>query len=155
MGGTFVVDLSGFRFGMLVKFDRFPNVDNTYFVKYRPLRKFGTREIINIPAGGFIEVRNSDVGGISDFENFLVILKSEGGSNYFFENILLKKYTNLARRLEEARKEIEIRKGIESIQRYQYSKDVMKKISELTDVINKLKNIRTDKRRPIFGRHEY
>jgi hypothetical protein len=149
------LDLDYLRIGLYVKDEKMPNVPGSIIIKYRPpglKGLFATKEITNVPEGCLLTVTKEELGGLSTFNVWKVLVRGEFGSSHFLDRILASRYAELIEMYNNLKKQMEIRKGVEVSRSIQYSMDALsqlerlKKVSEAVGEVLKIK----PKRREIF-----
>jgi hypothetical protein len=130
------LDLDYLRVGIFLGVERIPGVPNMIAVKYRPLgfNPFKTEIIPNVLEESLLTVSNEDLGNVSTFPVWRVLVRGERGKSLFLDNILAKKYADLVEKYENLKREIEIRKGAEVSKSIQISKDLFAELERLKKV---------------------
>jgi hypothetical protein len=149
------LDLDYLRIGTFVSEEDMKNVPGMIVIKYRPpglKGLFMVKEITNVPKGCLLTVTKEELGGLSTFDVWKVLVRGEFGTSHFLDRILSAKYAELVEMYNNLKKQLEIRKGVEVSRAIQYSMDALsqlerlKKVSEAVSDIIKAK----PKRREIF-----
>jgi hypothetical protein len=136
------LDLCYLRVGIFVSEEPMPGVPGYIVVKFRPPGIFSrVVEIPNVPVGALITVTKEELGGISTFDVWKVLLAGEQGSSHFLDRILKEKYDKLVEEIEKLKKELEIRKAVEASKTIQYSRDVLNELERLKEISKKLEGI--------------
>jgi hypothetical protein len=133
------------------------NVPGMVIIKYRPPGLAGlfiTKEISNVPKGSLITVTKEQLGGLSTFNVWKVLIRGEHGTSHFLDRILAAKYAEIVEMYNNLKKQLEIRKGVEVSKAIQYSKDTLSELERLKEISRTLEGIIKPKRRREFIREE-
>jgi hypothetical protein len=149
------IDLDYLRIGIFAKEEKMPNVPGSIMIKYRPpgLGGFFTvKEITNVPEGSLITVTKEELGGVSTFDVWKVLVRGEYGTSHFIDRILAKRYAELIEMYNNLKKQLEIKKGVEVSRSIQYSMDALsqlERLKKISDAVGDVLKIKP-KRREVF-----
>ena len=148
------LDLDYLRVGIFLGKAPTIGMPETFTIKYRPpgLIPFRVEKIPNVSESNLLYVTNEQLGGISTFPAWVILLRGDKENSPFLVGTILKKYAELVEKFEDLKLQMQIKKGAEISKSIQLSRDIMSEVERIKRINESLgSTLKVRKRREFIG----